>query len=338
MQPVLDSLSAEHMAFFHKAKYTVQEIGHTVEGRPLHGILTSTSPLPLISIVAGAHPDEPAGPIAALNLLQTWQACRLAAVVRLAVVPVMDIDGIVAQRAWLSPWDGAVDLQRYLAHHQRRQPGADREFGWPGAAWSHQALPECQAADHFFHQFGPAIAHLSLHGMLAAQGAWYLLDKVAMTDGQLWRDLRANAAANDLKLHEFRRYGDKGFRRVGLGFCTTPSGPLMRRHFLQAGDLKTAARFGYGSMDAARARAATAAAPVPLCAVSEVPLLVVDAEGHGKQVLQELQMSADPAQSIKQALSSKRLQAVPMQTQVQVITEMVSAVIRAALRRNAIAY
>ena len=64
---------------------------------------------PLVTIIAGSHPDEPAGPVAALNILDTWQQQAWADTLRLAVVPIVDVDGTAAQKQWLSPWDGAAD-------------------------------------------------------------------------------------------------------------------------------------------------------------------------------------------------------------------------------------
>lgn len=314
-----------------------EKIGASAAGHPLLGVTIGDPGLPLVSIVAGAHPDEPAGPLAALELLTRWREFDLP--VRLAVVPMIDIDGTVAQRAWLEPWDGAIDLTRYLEHRIRRLPGDDREFAWPGAPWGGTVLPECAAAATFLDAQGPAIAHLTLHGMFAAQGPWYLLDRPALEDPQLWLDLRAAADAAGLPLHEFHRYGDKGFRRVGRGFCTTPSGPAMRRHFLALGDRTTADGFGYGSMDAARARARAAGAGEPIIAISEFPLLqlpegdpevIRSARQHAERLVADGRF--DEAAAL---MLDAGCRPVPMADQVNGMVAMVRAVIRSALRRSA---
>ncbi|MHC5067806.1 MAG: M14 family zinc carboxypeptidase [Planctomycetota bacterium] len=338
LTPLTDSLDAALITELRAAGATVEAIGASAEGRRLHGISIGARELPLVSIVAGAHPDEPAGPVAALELIRTWPNQPLAHHVRLAVVPLLDVDGVIEQQAWLKPWTGAVDPARYLAHSLRRQPGADREFAWPGAPWGGTVLAECQAAAAFLDQHGAAIAHLSLHGMAIAHGPWYLLDHLSMTDGTLWLDLRRSAADLGLPLHEFYRHGDKGFRRAGLGFCTTPSGPAMRRAFLHAGDRATAAGFGYGSMDSARARAARHHAPPPLCAVSEFPLLLSPPDlaiGRGstaRQQIDDVLVHSGPAAAAT-TLGKLGLRPLPLNDQVTGMLTMVSAVIHAARRR-----
>lgn len=270
LTPLVGPLDDDHRARLAARGVAVVTIGHSGGGRPLHGLLAGSG-RDLVSVVAGAHPDEPAGPIAACHLAAGWAAavpdCRL------AVVPLLDVDGVVEQAGWLSPWSGAVDIDRWLAHRHRRQPGADREFAWPGAPWPGTVLPECRAAAAFFDHQGPARAHLSLHGMACAAGAWFLLDEAAILRPRLWLALRRVAASNGFALHDVPRHGDKGFRRAGPGFCTTPSGAAMRLSFLARGDRATAAGFAWSSMESARARAHRAGAPAPLCAVSEFPLV-----------------------------------------------------------------
>jgi len=316
----------------------VAEIGHSREGRALVGVTVGDPELPLVSIVAGAHPDEPAGPVTAVDLLRHWQTEALASEVRLAVVPLLDVDGVLAQLAWLDPWDEAFDLARYLAHRVRRQPGEDREFAWPGAPWGGTVLPECAAAAGFLDAQGPAIAHLSLHGMFAALGPWYLLDRPALADPRLWRDLRAAADQLGMPLHEFFRFGDKGFRRVTRGFCTTPSGGAMRRHFLAEGDAERARGFGYGSMDAARARARAAGAPPPLVAVSEFPLLQLpEADGghlRRERTAAEALVAEGRAEAAAERLIAAGCHPVPLADQATGMVAMTRAVIRSALRRR----
>ena len=332
LTPFLDSLSAEQLDL---QGVTAQVIGHSEQGRELHGLRCGDPQLPLVSIVAGAHPDEPAGPVAAIELLRQWSLQALAQQVQLAVVPLMDVDGVVAQRDWLTPWDGAIDLQRYLQHRQRRLPGADREFAWPGAPWGGTVLPECAAAAAFLDECGPAIAHCSLHGMFMAHGPWFLLDRPALADGQLWQDCRDIAAAIDLPLHEFHRHGDKGFRRSGRGFCTTPSGAHMRRTFLALNDWDTAAGFGYGSMDSARARAQRHGAPPPLTGISEFPLIATPAGCDAAAIKERFTAVATGAESVVACYAATGCSPVPLHDQVRGMIAMVKAVVRAGLRRAA---
>ena len=128
MQPLTDSLDAARIADLEQLGAEVREIGRSTGGRPLHGVCIGDPAAPLVSIVAGAHPDEPAGPLAALELLTGWAETELAWQVRLAVIPLLDPDGVVAQKPWLENWEEHVDLPRYLMHRLRREPGDDREF------------------------------------------------------------------------------------------------------------------------------------------------------------------------------------------------------------------
>ncbi|MDA3963190.1 MAG: hypothetical protein PF961_20595 [Planctomycetota bacterium] len=341
MQPLTGPLDSQACAELSAVANAPQVIGHSEQGHAVHGLRVGDPSLPLVSIVAGAHPDEPAGPVAALELLRHWPSNPLATQVQLAVVPVIDVDGIIAQRSWLAPWHGAIDLPRYLEHRMRRLPGADREFAWPGAPWDpHGAsvLPECAAAASFLDSAGPAIAHLSLHGMFTALGPWYLLNRPALADRRLWAELQHSAADLGLPVHEFHRYGDKGFRRCGRGFCTAPSGPAMRRFFLQAGDPTTARSFGYGSMDAATARARAARRPEPLVAISEFPLLQLpETEPNrlsaGKREL-ETQCANGNYQAAADTFLALGARPLPLATQVAGMLAMVKAVIHAALRQR----
>jgi len=336
LRPVTDSLDADSCARLRAAGATVEVIGRSAEGRPLHGVRIGERDRPLVSIVAGAHPDEPAGPAAALELLHGWAEHPLRQRVQLAVVPILDVDGAHAQRAWLDPWSGAIEPARYLAHRIRRPPGEDREFAWPGAPWPGCVLPECAAAAAFLDTAGPAVAHLSLHGMFVAHGPWFLLDREALRHPQLWRACREIAADLELPLHDDARWGDKGFRRVTTGFSTTPAGPLMRRFFLRQGDRETAAGFGYGSMDSARARACRHAAPPPLCAVSEFPLLhlhhlpTASEYRARREELQAFAAREDYAGAARH-LSQLGSTPVPLADQVRGMLAMVDAVTEAAL-------
>ena len=349
-QPLSDALSPEQCTALRATGAQVDEIGQSQEGRPLHGVSVGARHAPLVTIVAGAHPDEPAGPLAALQLLRLWSQSPLARQVRLAVVPLLDVDGVVAQRQWLQPWREPVDLSLLQEHRLRRLPGEDREFAWPGAPWSGPVLPECRAAADFFTDQGGPIAHCSLHGMLVAAGAWFLLNRPALRDAQLWRDLRGIAADQHFGLHDMPRHGEKGFRRVGDGFCTVPSGPAMRRWWCaqQQSPSTAPGGFAWGSMDFARHLARRHGLDDPLCAVSEFPLLrwrhchgrsLSWMREHLPAVLQDPAgplpaMPVSGGQLQAMPVSGGQLQAMPMQSLVTAMVAMVEAVIAAALRRT----
>ncbi len=334
MQPVHQAMSADDSAALHEQGATVAYIGNSADDHELFAYTIGDPKKPTVSIVAGAHPDEPAGPVAALALAKRFSKSAILQQVRLAIVPILDIDGIYEQREWLDPFEKATDPVRYMQHRLRRLPGADREFAWPGAPWGGTILPECAAAADFLDAQGPAIAHLSLHGMAVAEGAWFLLDHLAMRDEILWSDLKNTADNNNFNLHESFRYGDKGFRRSGKGFCTTPSGIAMRFWAKQTEQI-FADHFAYGSMDAARLRCAKAQKPLPLCAVSEFPLFSIDQPGKGdwRELINTLMISDEPLKHINDLKENFGFRAVPFADQVNGMLEMVEAVVAAALRR-----
>lgn len=338
-RPLTDTLDNARLAALGAAGARVERIGASAAGRPLYAYTLGNPALPLVSMVAGAHPDEPAGPLAALALAAGWAASDLHQLVRLAVVPQLDGDGCRDQRAWLVDVVEHPDLLAYARHRQRRLLGADREFAWPGAPWGGQVLPENAAAAAFFTEQGPARAHLSLHGMGCAGGAWFLLDEAALRDQALWHDLRRIAAERHLGLHDSPRHGAKGFRRSGRGFCTCPSGPAMRRWALAAGRRHEAAVVAYSSMDHARLLARRAGRPAPLCAVSEFPLFIsAHADGappaHLRAELAALPLADDPAAACSALLARYGIRSVPLSEQVSGMVAMTHAVIRAALRQG----
>lgn len=310
----------------------LQLIGHSEAGRPIHAYRMGPKDRPLVSIVAGAHPDEPAGPLAAMQLAHRYQESPLLQAVQLAVVPHLDVDGSHEQIPWLAAYDELIDPLLFLEHRLRRLPGADREFAWPGAPWGGTVLQENLAADAFFNACGPAIAHLSLHGMAIAEGAWFLLDQHLIRDSQLWQNLRHVAQSVELPLHESVRHGDKGFRRAGLGFCTIPSGAAMRRWALQT-EPRFKDSFGYSSMEAASRRAQAQGAPPPLCAVSEFPLFAVQHRGDGawRSRFAQIPFADEPASAWQELSRCYRIKRVPLAQQVQGMLAMVEAVIGAAL-------
>ena len=71
------------------------------------------------------------------------------------------------------------------------------------------------------------------------------------------------------------RHGEKGFHRLGRGFCSRPDSRAMRQHFLDLGDPDTAARFRPSSMEAIRALGGD-----PLTLVTEMPLFITPGVGE----------------------------------------------------------
>ena len=248
----------------------VKVIGSSRSGRPIYGIRIGDGPVHR-SIVAGAHADEPAGPIAACVFAE-YAAALGDSGCSWYIIPQVNPDGAEANKAWFAP---VPDLKTYLAHVRREGPGDDIEFGYPGKG--HKALrPENTAAAQFFEGGAPFVAHASLHSMGLASGAWFLAGKEwsAIADHpdrtvRLREYLSHAAALQGFLLHDIDRRGEKGFTRICRGFCTTPSSSGMRAHFQD--DPDTANLFRLNSMEYIQSLGDD-----PLVMVSEIPNFALD--------------------------------------------------------------
>ena len=247
---------------------TVQEIGRSRADRPLYGLTIGTGSQ-LVSLTAGAHADEPAGPMAVCRLV-AWlsgndeTAAHLRQTFTFRLCPQVNPDGAQANSPWFAP---VPDPARYLRHVRRELPGDDIEFGYPRDG--RPALrPENDAVAQFLARPGqPYAFHASLHSMGFADGAWFLIGQSSVERTTALRQrLAEHAAAQGFGLHDIQRNGEKGFQRIGRGFCTTPTGAAMRHHFNNAGDPATARLFHHSSMEYIQSLGGT-----PLVMVSEIP-------------------------------------------------------------------
>ena len=261
---------------------TFETIGESEKGRPIAGVTLGHGPQ-LVTLVAGAHADEPVGPETLRTLVLEGLAARgwgaagggladLFERFTLRIVPHLNPDGEARNRPWIERFDPsapAETLGHYLRGRRREPPGRDLEFGYP------DLRPENRAATAFLFEHGPVAMHASLHGIGYAEGALLLVEK-RWLGTERDADLRAGyarvARAAGLGLHDHDRGGDKGFRYGGPGFWSTPEGAAMRQHFLDAGDPETAARFKRSSMEQA---ITTAPDAPPLCIVTELPLFAL---------------------------------------------------------------
>jgi len=211
-----------------------------------------------VSIVAGSHADEPVGPATAQALPLILAESPLLEQFSFVVVPQINPDGADDNRAWFSD---PPDLARYAAGTVREAPGDDIEFGF-----GDDGRPENQAAMAFLSGHAPFAAHISLHGMGFAEGAWYLICRewAERTESMRAR-LVERTQALGMPLHDIDRGGDKGFHRIAPGFCTTPTSTAMKDFFHD--DPSMAARFRPSSMEFVQSLGGD-----PLCMVSELPL------------------------------------------------------------------
>ncbi len=268
---------------------TFHVVGRSEEGRPIAGVTLGYGPR-LVTLVAGAHADEPVGPETLRTLVLEALAARdwgaddggmeeLFDRFTLRVIPHVNPDGEARNRAWIERWDAdapAQTLAAYLPHRRREAPGRDVEFGYP------VMRPENAAASRFLFGYEPIAFHGSLHGMGFSEGALLLVEErwIDRPDVALLKTGFAGAAhAVGLRLHDHDRGGDKGFRYGGPGVWTTPKGRAMRAHFLDRDDTETASKFFLSSMETAVLTGRDSrTGETPLCLVTELPLFQLAAD------------------------------------------------------------
>ena len=250
------------------------EIGLSREGRPIHGAAFGDGPL-RISLIAGAHADEPVGPVT-LTKLCAWladaeKARPLLERATWRVCPHVNPDGAARNASWTE--STPFSLRDCIANVVRERPGDDVEFGFPRDANDPGVRPENSAVARFLRAGGPYDFHASLHGMFIAEGAWFLINRDRRdATVQLRRDLTSVAEGLGVGLHDWDRHGEKGFTRIDRGFSTTPTSVAMREHFEALGESTEASKFrpSFGGE--------------PLCMVSEVPLFRVRPTPPGSDV------------------------------------------------------
>ena len=310
-------------------------LGESEEGRSIYGVVLGKGPR-RVSLIAGAHSDEPVGPetlrtfiLESLGRREAFAA--LFEAYRFVIVPHINPDGEARNRAWITHWP---DLAAYLRHVYRELPGRDLEFGFPAMRVENRLVAD------FMRRHAPFSLHMSLHGMAFSEGAMLLIERHWAGRTQPLRDGFARAAHDaGLHLHDHNRKGEKGFFYIEPGFTTTPEGAAMRAYFEALGDPAMAARFHDSSMEFVRTLGGN-----PLCLVTELPLFVVARHephevGHPaayrafQKRLPELRLHAARHQDLSTAEASFGLQplslAVAMRLQLSALTLGLEAVTEA---------
>ena len=246
---------------------TFHRLGSSEEGRPLYGVVLGKGPQ-TISLIAGAHADEPVGTATLRILVLEALRCRdewddLWKTFRFVIVPQINPDGEVRNQGWIAQWPR---LDTFLQHVDREPPGRDLEFGFPAMRLENRLVAA------FLREHAPMHLHMSLHGMAFSEGAMLLIERHWAGRTQALRDAFATAVAEaGMLLHDHNRKGEKGFFYIEPGFTTTPEGAAMRAHFRSLGDETMAARFHDSSMEFVRSLGGD-----PLCLVTELPLFLVE--------------------------------------------------------------
>jgi len=240
--------------------------GSSEAGEPIFGFAAGSGPV-VVSLVAGAHADEPVGPNTLYRLVlemldQPGQFGELLERFRFLIIPHVNPDGDAANASWIDRWP---ELTPFLTGMKRELPGRDIEFGYPGMR------SENRAAVRFWEREGPVHLHFSLHGMQFSEGYLLLINDEWEGRSGAWRGGFDRAMrAEGLPSHDHDRGGEKGFRYMGPGFTSTPKGTAMREYFLQKDDEQTASLFHQSSMEYH-----LELNPDALCMVTEFPLFLV---------------------------------------------------------------
>jgi hypothetical protein len=255
-------------------KATLHDLGFSEEGHPIYAVELGTGPLN-VSLLAGAHSDEPVGPETLRTMLmqllshpnqQAFQ--NILESFTFYIIPHINPDGEAVNHAWIRQWP---DMSAYIEHAFREQPGRDLEFGYPNMR------VENRLVSSFLRDYGPYHLHMSLHGMAFSEGLMLLIERNWIDRTQSLREsFRGLADTYKLPLHDHDRGGDKGFRYIGPGFNSTPEGRAMQKHFHEKGDEVTASKFHLSSMEFVRQLGGD-----PLCLVTELPLYIVHQKNPG---------------------------------------------------------
>jgi hypothetical protein len=261
-------------------------VGRSREARTIVGHTFGEGPL-RVSLIAGCHADEPAGP-AMLRRLVGWLRALPADHPALRqwrwhIVPHVHPDGEAANAAWVGESPTAFDPAAYLAHVVRDDPGDDVEFGFPRSPDDGEARPENRAVADFLRPGGPYDLHVSFHGMAVSTGAYFLIEPLWVERTRPLRErLREEVTAEGWDLHEEDRRGAKGFWFIEPGFSTRPDSRAMRDFFLARNDVAAAAGFRPGSFEFVRDLGGD-----PLTLVSEPPMFLVGPAGRPIEISED---------------------------------------------------
>ncbi len=246
-----------------------RELGTSEEGRTIDAVVIGRGDI-VVSLIAGAHSDEPVGPetlrtFIIEGLRQRERLAELFEKFRFVIVPHINPDGEARNQPWIRRWP---DVSAYIQHAFREPPGRDLEFGYP------DMRVENRLVSSFLNEHAPFSLHLSLHGMGFAEGAMLLIERHWIDETVELRFHFAEYARKlGLRLHDHDRGGEKGFIYIAPGFTTTPEGRAMQAHFRAQGDAETADKFHLSSMEFIRSLGGD-----PLSLVTELPLFNIPRE------------------------------------------------------------
>jgi hypothetical protein len=297
------------------AKYL--HLGNSEEGRPIDAVILGNGPK-RISLLAGAHSDEPVGPETLRTLILEGLGNREALRdpferYRFFIIPHINPDGEARNRIWIKQFP---DMEAYLKHVFREPPGRDLEFGYP------DMREENRLVSAFLKDHAPFHLHINLHGMGFSEGAMLLIERHWINrSGELQKQFAAYAQESGLKLHDHNRKGEKGFVYIGPGFTTTPEGRAMQAYFRSLSDEETAGKLHLSSMEYVRTLGGN-----PLCLVTELPLFVIGKKAENPlpgvpvvyleflERLPKLRLKASAGESLANAIEEFQIRPLDLNT------------------------
>jgi len=282
-----------------------------------------------ISLIAGCHADEPVGPMFLRKLVSFFskQSADFELFQKYSwwIVPQVNPDGEKRNADWQILVDDSYDILKYVKHVIRELPGDDIEFGF---SRDKGVRPENLALMDWWQ--GSFDLHCSMHGMAFAGGPWFLIDED-------WKDRaeslisRCSELSKKLsyKLHDVERNGEKGFCRIGRGFCTRPNSNAMKQFFLDQNDSQTAALFRPSSMEYIRSLGGD-----PLTLVTEMPLFILSGVGdeinprdkiadHWKEKLADWKLLARTGELSSSEIQKSGIVAMPVKDQMRLQWEFI---------------
>ncbi len=240
-----------------------EHLGESEEGHPLIGLQMGIGKRH-VSLMAGAHADEPVGPatlrLLCEQLIKNSSAFKdLLETYKLFIIPHINPDGEARNQPWIEKWP---DPYAMILHRIRELPGRDIEFGYP------DMRVENKAASTWWQQHAPFEMHINLHGMSVSEGALLLIDKNSIQQtADLQQQFQTYIRNTGFGFHDHDRGGEKGFTRIDTGLATTPESQKMREHFESLNDPATASSFHQNSMEFIRSLGGE-----PISLVTEFPL------------------------------------------------------------------
>ena len=256
------------------------KIGTSLKNKDIFGYVFGSGSKK-ISLIAGNHADEPIGPLLLKKLVSYLSTLHkdheLLIHYRWCIIPHTNPDGEYRNKSWYTYNDTETDLAKYLLYAIRELPGEDIEFGFPVQGKIKALRPENNAVYNFWKkEKTPFNLHVSLHGMRASYGPWFLIDHNWIDRTQMLRNKCVfRTKKMGYQLFDIDRKGEKGFHRISEGFCTRPDSQEMRKHFMRLDDFMTAQKFHASSMESIRSLGGDC-----LTLVTEMPLFIFPKENR----------------------------------------------------------